>query len=171
MSPFCFPLAPCAGREVPPSQLFSLRWGLGGTLLSDWKREKRMEMLSPRSLFSPWSPGPRLGPLCRSAASGHSVRARALLAPPPFLAARTPLPASFRPGFLSRDPRLEAPRRASRVGLAPGVPREGAGRPGSLLACHAAGGGGSGSGPRARLTAWGGGPPVGMRTRPEAFPA
>lgn len=43
-----------------------------------------MEMLGLRTLFSPSSPAPRSGPLCRSAASGHSEeRARALLAPPP----------------------------------------------------------------------------------------
>lgn len=43
-----------------------------------------MEMLGLRIFFSPSSPAPRSGPLCRSAASGHSEeRARALLAPPP----------------------------------------------------------------------------------------
>lgn len=136
-----------------------------------------MEMLGLRTRFAPTFPAARSGPLCRSAASGHwEERARALLAPPPFLAARTasPSPVSFRPCFLSRDPRLEAPRRASGVGRAPGVPREGAGPSRSRLTCHAAGGGGSGSGPRARLTAVGGG--LGsdltvLRTGPEAFPA
>lgn len=116
-----------------------------------------MEMLGPRSLLSSASPAPRSGPLCRSAASGHSVRARALLAPPPFSGGANPPPASCRPCFLSRDPPPAAPRRSSGVGLAPGVPREGAGPPRSRLACHAAGGGGFGSGPRARLTARGGG--------------
>lgn len=40
--------------------------------------------------FFPSFPAGISGPLCRSAASGYSVRARALLAPPPFLTARTP---------------------------------------------------------------------------------
>lgn len=137
-----------------------------------------MEMLGLRIFFSPSSPAPRSGPLCRSAASGHSEeRARALLAPPPLSGGANrppPPPVSCRPCFLSRDPRLEAPRRASGVGRAPGVLREGAGPPRSRLACHAAGGGGSGSGPRARLTDEGGGlgsGPTVLRTGPEAFPA
>lgn len=109
-----------------------------------------MEMPGPCSLFSFSFRASRSGPLCRSAASGHSERARALLAPPPFLAVRTPPPASCRPCFLSRDPSLEAPRRASGLGLAPGVPREGAGPPRSRLACHAGGGGGLG-----QLNGWG----------------
>lgn len=62
-----------------------------------------MEMLGLCTRFSPTSPAARSGPLCRSAASGHSEeRARALLAPPPFLAARTapPRPGShFGPAF------------------------------------------------------------------------
>lgn len=150
---------------------------MGGTQLSDWEWEARMEMLGLRTLFSPSSPAPRSGPLCRSAASGHSEeRARALLAPPPLSggANRPPPPVSCRPCFLSRDPRLEAPRRASGVGRAPGVLREGAGPPRSRLACHAAGGGGSGSGPRARLTAGGrglGSGPTVLRTGPGAYPA
>lgn len=47
----------------------------------------------------------------------------------------------------------------------PGVPREGAGPPGSRLGCHAAAGGGSGAGPRARLTAVGASNGVGDRAR------
>lgn len=55
-----------------------------------------MEMLGRRTRFSPTSPAARSGPLCRSAASGHSEeRARALVAPPPFLAARTAPPSGL----------------------------------------------------------------------------
>lgn len=59
-----------------------------------------MEMLGLRIFFSPSSPAPRSGPLCRSAASGHSEeRARALLAPPPLSGgANRPPP---HPGLLS----------------------------------------------------------------------
>lgn len=55
------------------------------------KHKGRVEMLSLDSM-DPLPPAPRCGPLCRSAASGHLVRARALMAPPPFLAPRIPLP-------------------------------------------------------------------------------
>lgn len=61
-----------------------------------------MEMLGLRTLFSPSSPAPRSGPLCRSAASGHSEeRARALLAPPPLSggANRPPLRSPVGPAF------------------------------------------------------------------------
>lgn len=110
-----------------------------------------MEVLGLRSRSFPWVPAPCSGPLCRSAASGHSVRARALLAPPPFLGVRTPLPSRFGPAFCRETLRWRL-RAASSVGLAAWVPREGAGPLGSRLGCHAAGGGGLGSGLRPRLT-------------------
>lgn len=114
-----------------------------------------MEMFGPRSLSPrPRFPALRSGPLCRSAASGHSLSARALLAPPPFLAVRTPshlvlvllFVARPSPGDSAVCVRCRPHPLHSRF-----VPRDGAKLPYSRLGCHAAGDRGSGSGPRACL--------------------
>lgn len=107
-----------AGRQVFSSQSVCLGWSLGGTLLRGLKHQVRVENARFPWPRLPQLPAPRSGPLCRSAASGHSRRARALRAPPPSRRGY-PFPASCRFSFLSRDPSRKTWRRASGVSLVP----------------------------------------------------
>lgn len=77
-----------------------------------------METLGSWRPFPPL-PGPARGPLCRSAASGHSVRARALPAPPPHFEARSPLPPLFGPFCRETLFWLKTARFPSRMDLGP----------------------------------------------------
>lgn len=142
-----------------------------------------MEMLGLRTLFSPLVPSPALGPAlsqcCIRALGG--ARTRSASPSSPFWRREPPPPPT--PGLLSAllfVARPSAGGSAARVrcGLRPRGPSGRGGTasfpPRSRLACHAAGGGGSGSGPRARLTAGGrglGSGPTVLRTGPGAYPA
>lgn len=113
--------------------------------------------------------------LCRSAASGHSARARAPLAPPPF-SARFPPPRPPRVGwgyffyffkFFCSETLGGSPPVRWWPRPAPRVPREGAGPPSSRLRGRPAGAGTPGTGPCPRgWEEW----PTASRIRPVAFP-
>lgn len=90
----------CLARGAAfPSRLSCMKFWEGGFFAISSVRGE-WECPDSATLSRTLGPAPRGGPLCRSAASGHLVRARALLSPPPLSGgAHPPSPPRVGPAF------------------------------------------------------------------------